>query len=195
MKRNYLIAILIVLIVTLLLLLIMGSQSSTPVAVVTPRVDTINPRVESAPPQKLNTPDTPTIETYNSGLVVGKPIPEDSDDAHFPGGEKALMEFIESNRDQTIRIPDSLNHNNDIFLTLHVALAIDEQGKITNVNHPVYGGDVHFTDEIDSLVKKMPDWIPAYITDTKTQKRNTIKSNAGFDINYYFEGKSQQQGK
>ena len=128
-------------------------------------------------------------------VLFGKPIPEDSDDAHFPGGEKALMEFIESNRDQTIRIPDSLNHNNDIFLTLHVALAIDEQGKITNVNHPVYGGDVHFTDEIDSLVKKMPDWIPAYITDTKTQKRNTIKSNAGFDINYYFEGKSQQQGK
>ena len=193
MKRNYLVAILIVLIVTLLLLLIIGSQSSTPVAVVTPRADTINSRVESVSEEKSISHDTDAIEVYNVNVIRRRD--DENSNAFFPGGENALMEFIESNRDQTTRIPDSLNHNNDIFLTLHVALAIDEQGKITNVNHPVYGGDVHFTDEIDSLVKKMPDWIPAYITDSKTQKRKTIKSNAGFDINYYFEGKSQQQGK
>lgn len=76
----------------------------------------------------------------------------------FPGGEKALREFIESH----IQYPDNAL-NSDIQGTVKVYFAVDEQGKIYAPVITSQKLGYGLEEEALRVVKQMPRWIPGQV--------------------------------
>lgn len=107
----------------------------------------------------------------------------------FPGGNQALEQFIEENRNKNIILPDSLNDFNDTFYSEMVSFDVDSTGKIFDVNIEQWAGYKYTNEDINKILKKMPLWIPGYEVNVKTGKRITQNGSSGINIKYYYTKK------
>jgi len=87
----------------------------------------------------------------------------------FPGGEKALEEFIYKN----LNYPEkALNYNHQGELT--VGFWVSKTGKLEKVNIQS-GKNYYLNDEAIRLVKSLPDWIPAKSGDETVDYPASVK--------------------
>lgn len=75
--------------------------------------------------------------------------------AQFPGGEQAMMDYVAAH----VKYPKSVRKEG-VTGKVYVSFTITETGKIANVKL-AKGLDSRLDEEALSLVKSMPDWIPA----------------------------------
>jgi hypothetical protein len=77
--------------------------------------------------------------------------------AEFPGGEEALMKYLEA---------AAINDVNEKALTnanlASIAFVIDENGKATQVKSVEFSGDDSLDSRLVELIDNMPTWKPAY---------------------------------
>ncbi len=106
----------------------------------------------------------------------------------FPGGKVAMDEFIRNHRDTNILLPDSLNLFNDTFFSVYTNFKIDTDGSIDDV-HLIWDNGIYRCVDIESIVKAMPKWIPAYEHNRKTGKKRPYKMITGFGVKYYYKNK------
>ncbi len=73
----------------------------------------------------------------------------------FPGGEKAMLEFIREN----LRFPNDAKKKNIRKATVIISFLIDKEGKIKNPK-VMRSPDESLSEEAVRVIKLMPDWIP-----------------------------------
>lgn len=103
--------------------------------------------------QKIN-----TVYYKPNGKVIKKPkkkIPPYETMPSYPGGTKALFEFLSKN----VKYPP-IAQENGIEGRVIVQFAVTEEGKIKNVKVMRTGGDPSLDKEAVRVVKSMPRWIP-----------------------------------
>jgi protein TonB len=70
----------------------------------------------------------------------------------FPGGEKALIRFLQRN----LHIPEALEPGSDVHIMAQFVINVD--GKLTSVT--TNGNETVFDREVRRVINKMPEWIP-----------------------------------
>ncbi len=76
-------------------------------------------------------------------------------DASFPGGPFEMLKFIQNN------IEYSQEMNCDYSKKVYISFIVSKDGKISNITI-LRGFDEAFNTACISLLKKMPDWNPAF---------------------------------
>ena len=84
---------------------------------------------------------------------VDQPYENPDIQASFPGGEKALIRFLERN----LQTPVSLNSNETV--QVKVKFVVDFDGDLQSFNIEKDGG-IEFNKEVVRVLKKMPRWNP-----------------------------------
>ena len=112
----------------------------------------------------LNTDNALKIEKDKDGVYSkAEHMPE------YPGGEKALSNFVENN----INYPqDAVDQNTEG--TVNVSFVVDEQGKVIN---PVVAGKSAgrgLDDEAVKVVKQMPAWKPGLVKGKPVKTRLSL---------------------
>jgi protein TonB len=87
-----------------------------------------------------------TDEVFQFAVIEDKP--------EFPGGEKALLQYLVSNT----KYPE-ISIESDIQGTVYVQFVIDKSGKVTDVQI-ARGVDKYLDKEAIRVVKSMPPWKP-----------------------------------
>lgn len=98
---------------------------------------------------------SPYTNDIKSAIVSESLGDEDKNMAEFPGGQKALMDYMISN----VKYPTEAKEKN-IEGKVFVSFTIDAKGKVTNVAI-AKGADKLLDDEAMRVVKSMPKWKPA----------------------------------
>lgn len=93
--------------------------------------------------------------TSLSGNDLSKKLPLESPDvqASFPGGEYALIRFLERN----LQVPQNLEAQQ--VIQVKVKFVVDFDGNLQSFNIVKDGGET-FNKEVVRVLKKMPKWIP-----------------------------------
>jgi len=86
------------------------------------------------------------VEVIGFAVVEKKPL--------FPGGDKALLQFITSNT----KYPP-ISRENNIEGKVYVSFVIDSNGKVTNAT-VVHGIDPYLDAEALRVISKLPNWEP-----------------------------------
>ncbi len=86
----------------------------------------------------------------------------------FPGGDKALMEFLKKNTQYP-----PIARENDIEGTVYIEFVIDKQGNVTNAK-VARGVDKYLDKEALRVVNSMPKWKPGKQNGHEVQVRYTV---------------------
>ena len=92
-------------------------------------------------------------------------------EASFPGGMKALMEYLSTN----IKYPEAAI-NISIQGKVYIQFVVLKTGAISDVN-VLRGVSKELDDEAKRVVRMMPNWIPAIQNNVKVNSRVTIPIN------------------
>lgn len=92
-------------------------------------------------------------------------------EASFPGGMKALMEYLSTN----IKYPEA-DINISIQGKVYIQFVVLKTGAISDVN-VLRGVSKELDDEAKRVVRMMPNWIPAIQNNVKVNSRVTIPIN------------------
>lgn len=101
--------------------------------------------------------------------AIGQAQTTDKVAASFPGGEKALTEYIESNR----RYPQTAK-DNGIEGIVEVRFLVKSDGKLEQLSI-VRLVDPDLETEAIRLVKEMPAWEPAKVGDKAVDSEESVK--------------------
>lgn len=113
--------------------------------------------------------------------------------ARFPGGDSALVSYIEKVRMPDIYLPDSTNFYNDSFFEEEMTLRIDTLGNINDTGYAIFAGFNIIYPDLINIINKMPKWQPATINDPKTIRNSKISDIVTLTIRYYYESKKPKQ--
>jgi len=91
--------------------------------------------------------------------------------AEFPGGDRALLKFIEENLECPIQSMDA-----SVQGRVFVKFVVEKTGEITNIE-VVRVVHKSLDEEAVKLVKKMPKWQPAEISNTPVRSYFTLPVN------------------
>lgn len=109
---------------------------------------------------------------WSSTLFAGQP--EGVTKPQFPGGDKALVQFLEDN----LKYPEEAQKNKWEGKTL-VAFTVNEDGSLSNIR-VMKSSWVSLDTEALRIVKMMPKWVPA--SDNGIPKKEMVVLPVSFDL-------------
>ncbi len=107
-------------------------------------------------------------------------------EASFPGGDEALLVFIDSLHDINTFIAEDSRYSSDKKITKLVVFEIDTNGTIKNWHCVDTLYDMYVKKEISSIISKMPKWKPKVFFDSQTHSCKPQPGYGWFSLDYYF---------